>query len=126
MMADFVKSKKFACDIIVAVPPTRTRRVQPLFRICDGLGAKLKLPVLRNAVKKSGASELKNLHKFEERSQALENAISVDTKTVAGRRVLLVDDLVRSGAMIKAVAEQLKLAGASAVYVIAVTQTRRR
>jgi hypothetical protein len=36
------------------------------------------------------------------------------------------DDLVRSGATIKAMADQLTAAGAKAVYVLAATQTRRR
>jgi competence protein ComFC len=125
-LAKFVKSENIVADIIVPVPPTRARKMQPLFRICDGLGEKLKLPVTKDAVKKRGASELKNVWTFEERTRILENAISVDSKAVAGKRILLVDDLVRSGATIKTVAEQLTIAGAAAVYVVVATQTRRK
>lgn len=126
VMAEFVKSKGVPSEIIVPVPPTRVRRVQPLAKIVVALGQRLRIPVISTAVKKSGGAELKNLHGFEERRKVLENAISVDPRQVAGKRILLVDDLVRSGATIAAVAEQLTAAGARAVYVLAATQTRRR
>jgi predicted amidophosphoribosyltransferase len=126
IMADFVKSKRLAVDMIVPVPPTRPRRVQPLFKIAHALGAKVKTPVVRNAVKKTGGSELKNLHGYEERRQALEHVITADSKLVAGKRILLLDDLVRSGATINAVAEQLTSAGATEVHILAITQTRRQ
>lgn len=126
VLANFIKSRKIAADIIVPVPPTRYRRKQPLFLIVDALGKKLKLAVERTAVRKSGASELKDVWNFEERTRILKNAISVDSKIVAGRRLILVDDLVRSGATVKEVAEQLNSAGVSEMYVIVVTQTRRK
>lgn len=126
VMAEFVRSKGIPSEIIVPVPPTRVRRVQPLSKIVAALGQRLRIPVVSTAVKKSGGAELKNLHAFEERRKVLENAISVDPRQVAGKRILLVDDLVRSGATIAAVAEQLTAAGASTVYVLAATQTRRR
>lgn len=126
VMAEFVRSKGISSEMIVPVPPTRVRRVQPLFKIVAALGQRLRIPVISTAVKKSGGAELKNLHAFEERRKVLENAISVDPRQVAGKRILLVDDLVRSGATIAAVAEQLTAAGARTVHVLAVTQTRRR
>lgn len=124
--ADFIRSKNIEADVIVAAPPTRQRKIQPLFKITDALGKKLNLPVSNNAVKKTGDVELKNLHGFEERSKALQNAITVDPKKIVGKRVLLVDDLVGSGATIHTVTEQLQAAGAKKVSVIAMTQTRRK
>lgn len=126
VMAELVKSKGISSEVIVPVPPTRVRRVQPLFKIVNALGQRLGIPVISTAVKKSGGAELKNIYIYEERRKVLENAISVDPQQVAGKRVLLVDDLVRSGATIAAVAEQLTAAGAMTVHVIAATQTRRR
>lgn len=126
IMTEFIKSKRIALDMIVPVPPTRVRRVQPLFKIADALGAKVKTAVVRNAVRKTGGSELKNLHSYEDRKQALEHVITADSKLVTGKRILLLDDLVRSGATINAVAEQLASAGATAVHILAITQTRRQ
>jgi predicted amidophosphoribosyltransferase len=126
VMAAFVRSKELSSEIIVPVPPTRVRRVQPLSKIVVALGQRLRIPVIGTAVKKSGGAELKNLHAFGERRKVLENAISVDPGQVVGKRILLVDDLVRSGATIAAVAEQLAAAGAGVVHVLVATQTRRR
>src|SRR3954447_17501447 len=92
VMAEFVKSKGISSEIIVPVPPTRVRRIQPLFKIVAALGQRLRIPVIGTAVKKSGGAELKNLHDFEERRKVLENAISADPRQVVGKRILLVDD----------------------------------
>lgn len=124
-VAEFVKENRIGVDLVVAVPPTRIRRVQPLFGICEGVAEKLKLPVALNAVRKTGGAELKNLHSYQDRAAALAGAIKVDSSQVAGKRVLVLDDLVRSGATMIAVSEQLTIAGAMAVHVIAITQTRR-
>lgn len=126
VVARFVKSKNIAADVIVPVPPTRARQIQPLFQIADALGNKLKLPVDKTAVKKSGTAELKDVWTLEERARILKNAISVDKGAVAGKRVLLIDDLVRSGATINEVAKQLKAAGVDELYVVVLTETRRK
>lgn len=126
VVARFVKSKNIAADVIVPVPPTRARQIQPLFQIADALGDKLKLPVDKTAVKKSGTAELKDVWTLEERARILKNAISVDKGAVAGKRVLLIDDLVRSGATINEVAKQLKAAGVDKLYVVVLTETRRK
>jgi competence protein ComFC len=125
-MVEFVKASSIKADILVPVPPTRARTVQPLFKICDHLAAALKIPVTRTAATKSAGAELKNLHSFEERTKALENMITIEKKSVSGKTVLLVDDLVRSGATIAAVATELKKAGAIAVHVLTATETRRK
>jgi len=122
----FIRSWRITFDLIVPVPPTRVRRVQPLHQICDELGKRFRVPVMKASIKKiSGAAELKNLHEFEDRRRLLEHAVTADRRLVEGRSVLLVDDLVRSGATMNAVAEALTTAGASSVYAFALTQTRR-
>ena len=126
VMVEFVKTSGIKADVLVPVPPTRARSVQPLFKICDRMAAALKIAVARTAATKSGGAELKNLHSYEDRTKALENTITVDKKTVAGKTVLLVDDLVRSGATIAVVATELKKAGAAAVHVVTATETRRK
>ena len=47
-------------------------------------------------------------------------------RTQKGQRLLLVDDLYRSGATAAIVAKELMGAGASAVYFLAMTKTRTR
>ena len=122
----FIRSWNIDFNIIVPVPPTRPRSVQPVFQIADELASRFGVSVLRSAVRKlKNIEELKNIHEFEERRNVLENALAADSRQVNGARVFLVDDLIRSGATMNAVAEVLKSAGAVSVYAFALTQTRR-
>jgi competence protein ComFC len=108
------------------VPPTRTRRIQPVFQIADELASRFGVSAGKDMVRKlKNVAELKNIHEFEERRKVLENAFRVEASYVSGAQVLLVDDLMRSGATMSAVAEALTYAGAAAVYAFALTQTRR-
>jgi predicted amidophosphoribosyltransferase len=75
--------------------------------------------------KAASAAELKNLREYHEREAVLEGALMVDPRNINGRRVLLLDDVIRSGATLSAVARALTDAGAAAVFVFALTKTRR-
>jgi len=122
----FLRAWKVGPDVVVPVPPTRGRQVQPVFLIAGEIARRLGLPLVGSALRKRrGSPELKNVHEFEERRAALEGAFVADPRQVAGKRILLVDDLVRSGATMSAVAEALSETGAAAVYAFALTQTRR-
>ena len=56
----------------------------------------------------------------------MEILVWVNSEAVAGKRVLLVDDLNRSGATATVVAQNLLTGGASAVFMLAMTKTRTR
>lgn len=119
----FIRSWRISFDIIVPAPSTRARRVQPLHQIADETA---KRPVVKAVSKKaSGAAELKNLREYHERDEVLKGALTVDARAIAGKRILLVDDLIRSGATLSAVASALNAAGAAAVFAFALTKTRR-
>jgi competence protein ComFC len=62
----------------------------------------------------------------EERRKLLEGAFDVNSSRVKGHRILLVDDLYRSGATMNAIAEVLLRSGATAVFAFAFAQTRSR
>jgi len=115
-------------SIIVPVPPTRAyRKLQPVTRLAGELGARLKIPVAHDAIRKQKQfSELKNVYDGEERRKLLEGAFVVNASRVKGHRVLLMDDLYRSGATMNAIAEVLLSSGATAVFAFAFTQTRSR
>src|SRR5882672_8882206 len=44
---DFVRGRNLEIDVIVPVPPSRNRPVQPLFQIADQVGKLLDKPVLK-------------------------------------------------------------------------------
>jgi len=123
----FLHSWGIEISIIVPVPPTAARTVQPVFQIVDELGNRLQAPVVKTAVRKrKQIPELKNVYDFEERRRLLEDAFAVNRSSVEGQRILLVDDLYRSGATMSSVAEALLESGATTVHALALTQTRKR
>ncbi len=75
--------------------------------------------------KAAGAAELKNLREFHERQAVLKDALVVNGRLIAEKRVLLLDDLIRSGATLGAVAAALSQAGAAIIFAFALTKTRR-
>ncbi|MEA2465071.1 MAG: hypothetical protein QOJ98_2818 [Acidobacteriota bacterium] len=122
----FIRSWRINFDVIVPAPPTRTRRVQPLHQITNELSRRLNVPVVKAVSKKAtGAAELKDLREYHEREAVLKGALTVNARAIAGKRVLLVDDLIRSGATLGAVAAALGNAGAAIIFAFALTKTRR-
>lgn len=66
------------------------------------------------------------MYNFDERLKVLKNAYAIVKRAVAGRNVLLVDDLYRSGATLSAITRALRLAGEpKEIYVLTLTMTRR-
>jgi predicted amidophosphoribosyltransferase len=125
---DFILKWNPRPTLIVPVPATNTyRRIQPVPRLAGGLAAALNIPVALRAVKKRKQfAELKNVYDAEERRRLLAGAFTIDTPTVQKQRVLLLDDLYRSGATMNAITEALTVGGAEEVYAFAFTQTRSR
>src|SRR5712691_3298802 len=94
----FIKGWAPSFDLIVPVPPSRKRAYQPVVEIAKAIGARLSTPVNEVAVNKiRDTPELKDVFDYQERIKLLEGAFQVDTDAVRGKRILLVDDLYRSG-----------------------------
>ena len=121
----FIRAWRIQFDVIVPAPPTRTRRIQPLHQIAEELGRRFALPVVKAVSKNASGAELKNLREYHERHTVLQGALSVNARNVMGKRVLLIDDLIRSGATLGAVATALREAGAEVIFAFALTKTRR-
>lgn len=123
--ADFVRHWAPRIDLIVPVPPSVLRAVAPVELIAADLGAMLGLPVASAVRLERSASQLKNVYDLDERMRLLEGLHSVDPATTRGKRVLLFDDLFRSGATMNAITELLyDSGGAAEVFALAITQTR--
>jgi predicted amidophosphoribosyltransferase len=125
--AAFVKSQRWPVDVIMAVPPSReTRAFQPLHILSRALGRSLGIPVCSDCIVKIRPTpELKSVGEFSERLRLLDGAYSVSAAAIEGRKILLLDDLYRSGATLKAVAGAIATAGrAKEIYVLTFTRTR--
>jgi competence protein ComFC len=123
-----VRKAKFAVDVVVPVPPSKARSYQPLLAMAKLLATELGVDFDGKSLRKvKETPELKSMDDVDERRKALAGAFAVEGDGLAGRHVLLVDDLYRSGATMAEVARTIKKAGrAKSVSTVALTRTRSK
>jgi len=126
--AEFLKEKwRIDVDLIVPVPPSDTgRKRQPVLEVTTAVSERTGIELgLDGLVKVKQTPQLKNVFDFKERVAALEGAFSIEKAKIQGKRVLLFDDLFRSGATMNTITECLtKDGGAEVVYALTLTRTR--
>jgi len=89
------------------------------------LAEQLGIEICENAVMKTAATpQMKNLNDWAQRRQTLREAIQKGTANIQTKRVLVLDDLIESGATLGRVTDVLRSAGASEVYALALTRTK--
>ena len=111
--------------MIVPVPPSGHRPVQPVIILARGIGKALGLPVVESVTTTRPANQLKGVMERERRNELLEGLYAVDRNVTADKSILLFDDLYRSGATLNAATDLLMNQGdASAVRVLTVTRMR--
>lgn len=112
-------------DVVVPVPPSNPTRVVTR-RLAEGIAKCINAAYLEDGLKKSGSTEeLKRVSDPEQRKKILENAFQASPDRMRDSKVLLVDDLYRSGATLEAATKAAYEDGdAKHVYVFAVTRTR--
>lgn len=99
-------------DAIVPVPLTRRRRWQRGYNqsleIAKGISEVTGLPIYNNAVKRVHFAESQTQKNEWERRQNVENAFQLtDSQQIAGKHLLIVDDIVTTGATAIACGQEL-------------------
>jgi competence protein ComFC len=123
--ARFLASVKLPVGVIVPVPASKARAIQPVRLLAARISAYLGIPMMDCVVRKPGGTELKNVDDVEERAGLLRGTFGMVPGALNGRGVLLIDDLYRSGATMNSVAAIItKIGGAREVYAFAFTRTR--
>jgi len=125
---DFISSRDFPVDLVVPVPPSKADRpILPPLVVAEGVGARLEIPVCYDCVVKvKRTPELKDVRNRNKRMELLKDAFRASEPDLAGKKVLLIDDLYRSGATMSAVTNALYESGkAEEVYALTLTRTRR-
>lgn len=128
-IAEFLRSWNPGVTMIIPVPPSRSGRPQqPVHLLAEALSKQVGIPVRSDAVLKAKEiPELKNVYGYDERLRLLESAHKVEPSVVAGQKVLLFDDLYRSGATMNAITAVLyDEGGVAEVYALAITRTRSK
>jgi competence protein ComFC len=126
--ATFLTGWGVGLDAVVPVPPSNTaRKRQPVIAVATPLSELLGVPVCDACVLKvKSTAQLKDVFDFAKRTEILDGAFSVDVAKTSGKRLLVFDDLYRSGATVSAITRLLLTAGAAgAVYLLTLTQTRK-
>jgi predicted amidophosphoribosyltransferase len=120
--AEFLKQWKPPVQGIVPVPPSLTRKSQPVIEVATALAAHTGIPLLASALSKvKQTPQLKDIVEYDKRTEALKDAFAVASNEVTGKKLLLFDDLIGSGATVGHIAEALKTGGAEAVYLLTLT-----
>ncbi|KAB2894166.1 MAG: ComF family protein [Chlorobi bacterium] len=112
---------KSCFDAVIPVPPSKLDRpFQPALELARQIAVGIHVPyddtILRKTLK---TDVIKGLPNYEIRVKMLENVFSVTDRRYEGKSVLVVDDVVETGATLDSVAKVLKeKGGISHVYVI--------
>jgi len=126
-VVEFIKGRRLHYEVIVPVPASRRRALQPTVEIARAVSARVGKPTLENCVRKVKATpELKNVYDYRRRLQLLEGAFEVEADSVRRQSILLLDDLHRSGATLRAVAQALRGGEPARIVALALTKTRTR
>lgn len=123
----FIEKCQLNIELIIPVPASRFRIDQPVILLVNELSGRLGVPFSECVQKSRDAPELKNIYDYSERIRILEDIYNVDALLVREKRILVFDDLYRSGATMSAVtAALLDQGGAAEIFALTMTRTRSR
>jgi predicted amidophosphoribosyltransferase len=111
--------------MIVPVPPSTPRKLQPVITIATGIAAAVGLPIVDCITPTRATTQLKGVSDPEKRKELLDSLFAVDPAATKGQHILLFDDLYRSGATMNAITSVLLgLGQAASVNALTITRTR--
>ena len=118
----------FVINHIIAVPPSKSRSFQPVPELAKKVAELSNISLDLVTLKKTkSTSQLKKIEDHNEREKILEDAFEIEDNVFKNQNVLLIDDLYRSGATLKAITKVIKEKGkARNVLVLTATKTRSK
>jgi ATP-dependent DNA helicase RecQ len=109
-------------DIIIPVPSSTERKVNPVHVFCEALAGKIKIPMQTFVAKTRQTQPQKEMKTLAQKRANVAGAFSVRGE-IKGKRVILIDDLFDSGATLDEITRLLLKHGASRVNVLTLTRT---
>lgn len=128
-VAEFLQSWEPDVDLMVPVPPSNEQRPhQPVITLAREISKRTGIELCENCLRKlKQTQQLKDVHFYSDRLDILKDAFDVVGNKCEKRKVLLFDDLFRSGATLNAITKVLYNNGrADSVYALTITRTRSR
>ena len=128
-LIELLRSKSFPVNLIVPVPLSksriRTRGFNQSLLLARPVSFYLQIPLSNTALRRIKETDSQVHLNAHEREQNMAGAFSGNPATLKGRSVLLVDDIITTGATINHCSEALLRAGAVRVYAVALAKTFR-
>ena len=108
-------------DLIIPIPLHQLKKAErgynQAYYIAKGVGSKLKVRVSDRAVKRIKYTQSQTTMNLNEREENISGAFKIrNQKTVRGKNILLVDDVITTGATISECGKVLLEAGATKIY----------
>jgi len=129
-VVDFLKTRLVLpyINVIIPTPASKNREVQPVEEIAKLISKKLNIPLDNNyLIKIKNTEELKSIEDIKEREKILKNAFSVQDLRYKNKKILIFDDLFRSGSTLKEITNILYSNGyVNNVYIVTLTKTRSK
>jgi ComF family protein len=123
-----LKHTRWSVDLVVPVPMHAARRQRRGYNqaalLAAALAAQQSLPFEPEAVVRHRETRTQVGLSRQERLVNVQDAFSADPSRVAGRTVLVVDDVCTTGATLAACAEAIQRSGALGIYGLTVTMAR--
>lgn len=115
-------------NVIIPTPPSKNRDIQPVEEIAKLVSQSLNIPIDTNyIVKTKNTNELKGIDDPLEREKLLTGAFSLQDLRYQNKKILLFDDLFRSGSTLKELTKTLYYNGkVNNVYIVTLTKTRSK
>jgi ComF family protein len=115
-------------DALVPLPlyaaRERKRGYNQAFILCKGMAEVLQLPILQHIVRRSSFSETQTHKNRIERWQNMKGRFELlQPEAIAGKHILLVDDVITTGATLEACGEQLLSAPGSRLSILTMAYT---
>jgi ATP-dependent DNA helicase RecQ len=109
-------------DVLIPVPSSTERKVDPVRAYCNALAGKMGLQVLSVVIKTRQTQPQKEMKTLAQKRANVAGAFAICSE-VKGKRILLVDDLFDSGATLDEISRVLQQNGAARVNVLTLTRT---
>ena len=131
LMAENLTSEELSCDVITWVPLSkkrkRTRGYDQAQLLAKELASEIHVPCSCLLVKKRNAAPQSGSGGREERKANIRDAYRIkDGADIRGKTILLIDDIVTTGATLEECAAVLLSAGAACVKALTIARTEKK
>ena len=121
ILSEGIKTRNWQVDLIVPVPIHPLKKVERGYNqsdyIVNGLSKSLNIPYSTKLIKRTRHTESQTKLKMKARAQNVADAFDVRiTKKIIGKNILIVDDIITTGATIQECGRALVNSGAKTVY----------